>query len=525
MSPLPESRLGRGGAVALSALFVAWLATLPQAHRPDTRSVTYGGDPSGQIWPGISEPTGWPGISEPTGGAACERWVATPPRGNDGNRGTVPEPWATLEHAAATVPDRRCTVWFEDGTYEGGQDVARRFDTRTVFSAVNDYQAELVGGRTVLDVSGARNVVFRGFRFRQPGPNASSVLVYVSLSDGEFAERITFQDNIFQDAYEEDLLKLHDGTRHAIVRSNIFYNQGAGEEQIDVNSAGHVLIEDNLFFNDFEKSGRPDTDVTQHHFITVKDSNGDIDGSLGSRYVTIRRNVFLNWDGADSEGFLNVGNDGKPYHEAVHVRIENNLLVGNSRNDMDSPISVAGAKDVRFINNTIVGDLPSRAYGFRVYIKGSNPLNDDILFANNIWSDPTGTMGEDLSGYDGEFSAGDADATIDLTLDHNLYWNGGAPIPGGDVASLRRDDGRRVVGDPGLNTDQDAAVVPYWTGSGFLSGGLSIRSEFLRLVEEFGSIPVNSSAVGRSVRPLAPADDILGRSRDARPDLGAFEAD
>ena len=516
MSPFAERRIGKDIVVALSALLVAALATPAPADRLDTRTQAGAGDPSGPVRFGILEPAG---------GAACQRWVATPPRGSDENPGTRSEPWATLEHAAATVPDRRCTVWFEDGTYEGGQDVERRFDTRTVFRAVDPYRAELLGGRTVLDVSGARNVVFRGFRFRQTGPSTSSVLVYVSLSDGEFAERITFQDNIFQDAYENDLLKLHDGTRHAVVRNNVFYNQGGGEEQIDVNGVDHVLIQGNLFFNDFGRSGRADTDLTQHHFITVKDSDGDSDGSLGSRHVSIRRNVFLNWEGAASEGFLNVGNDGKSYYEAVHVRIENNLLVGNAHNDMDSALSVAGAKDVTFINNTIVGDLPTQAYAFRVYIKGSNPRNADILFSNNIWSDPTGTMGEDLSGDEGEFSGGDADATASLTLDNNLYWNGGAPIPGGDVVSPRTDDGRRVVGDPQLNTDQAAVVVPYWTGSSFLSGGQSIRSEFLRLVEELGSIPGTSRAVGRSLRSLAPPDDILGSSRDARPDLGAFEAD
>jgi len=462
---------------------------------------------------------------QPERGAACERWVATPPAGNDGNPGTESAPWSTLEHAAAVVPDRRCTVWFADGTYVGSQDVKERFHTRTIFKAVNPYRAVLQGRRTVLDVSGARNVVIRGFRFQQTSPRASGVLVYVSLSDGKFAERITFQDNIFQDAYENDLLKLHDGTRHAIVRNNVFYNQGVGEEHIDVNGVGHVLIQDNLFFNDFTRSDRADSDLTQHHFITVKDSDGSNDGSLGSRYVTIQRNVFLNWEGGASEGFLNVGNDGKPYLEAVHIRIENNLMVGNARNDMDSALSVAGAKDVMFINNTVVGDLPTRAYAFRVYIKGSNPRNEDILFSNNIWSDPTGTMAEDLSDDVGEFSGGDPDATVGLTLDNNLYWNAGAPIPGGDAASPRRDDGRWVVGDPQLNADHAAVVVPYWTGSSFLSGGQSIRSEFLRLVEQLGSIPGTSRAVGRGVPSLAPADDILGSPRDASPDLGAFEAE
>jgi len=512
VSPIAEGPIVKGIAGAVSTLFVVALSTCgPGTHPPSG-----GGD--------RTRPPIGVGIVAPGGGAGCQRWVAPPPGGSDENPGTGSEPWATLEHAATAVPDRGCTVWFEDGTYRGGQEVERRFDRRTVFRAVDPYRPELLGGRTVLAVNGAMNVVFSGFRFRQNGPSASGVLVYVSEGDGRFAQRITFQDNIFQDAYENDLLKLHDGTRHAIVRSNVFYNQGDGEEHIDVNSVGHVLIQDNLFFNDFGRSGRPDSAPTQHHFITVKDSGGNSDGSLGSRHVAIRRNVFLNWEGASSEGFVNVGNDGKAYYEALHVRIENNLMVGNARNDMDSPLSVAGAKDVAFVNNTVVGDLPTRAYAFRAYIKGSNPVNRDIVLSNNIWSDPTGTMGEDASGDDGQFSAGDPGATVGLKLDNNLYWNAGAAIPGGDVASPGTDDHHPVVGDPGMSADQDAVVVPYWTGSSFLSGGQSIRSEFERLVRELASIPADSPAIGRSVRSLAPADDILGGPRDASPDLGAFEA-
>lgn len=451
----------------------------------------------------------------------CERWVAPSPEGDNGGQGTRTDPWATLERAASRVPDRGCTVWFEAGTYSGSQEVERRFRTRTTFRAVRPYQAILQSGRTVLDINGASNVVFAGFELRHTGPGASGLLVYVSEGDGRWAERITFRDNIFHDSFDNDLLKLHDGTRSAVIRGNIFYNQGEGEEQIDVNSATDVVIEGNIFFNDFGRSGRTDTSETKH-FITVKDSNGGNDDLLGSRRISIDGNIFLNWEGG-LESFVNVGNDGKPYHEARQVAIENNLMIGNAQNDIDAALSIAGAKDVGFVNNTVVGDLPSSAYAFRVYIKGSNPRNENILFSNNIWSDPTGTMGEDLSGEDGEFSNGDADETIRLTLNNNLYWNGGSRIPRGDLVDPV-DDTRRVVRNPLINADQDDLIVPFWTGPDFLSGNQTIREEFVRLVTEYGSIPARSKAVGRSLRSLSPPDDILGRQRDVNPDLGAFEA-
>jgi hypothetical protein len=178
---------------------------------------------------------------------------------------------------------------------------------------------------------------------------------------------------------------------------------------------------------------------------------------------------------------------------------------------------VAGAKNVVFINNTVVGDLPSGSYGFQTERKDSNPRNENIRFANNIWFDPSGTMGD--------FSGGDPDSTVGLTLENNLYWNGGAAIPSGDVLSPLVDDPRPVVADPGIDPDQKGLVVPYWTGSAFLSGASSIRQEFERLVAAYGRIPLGSAAVDRGDPTGAPVDDILGLRRDDRVDIGAFEAD
>jgi hypothetical protein len=81
------------------------------------------------------------------------------------------------------------------------------------------------------------------------------------------------------------------------------------------------------------------------------------------------------------------------------------------------------------------------------------------------------------------------------------------------------------VRNPRLNEDQSDVVVPFWTGSEFLSGSGSIRQEFVRLVRAYGRIPANSPAVGRAGRPHSPPEDILGRRRDGQPDLGSFEAE
>jgi hypothetical protein len=454
--------------------------------------------------------------------SACEYWVAPAPVGSDAAPGTASEPWATLGHAAAAVPDAGCTVWFLDGSYQGGSVVARRFSTPTVFRAANPYRAVLTNSDTVVHVNGASNVVVEGFELRHVGPGAVGFLVYVDSHDGIPSEAIVLRDNVLHDSYGNDLLKLNEASRFVTIEGNVFSNQGPNEQHIDVNSVTDVVIQDNIFFNDFARSGRtggPDT----KHFIVIKDSNESLDGIVGSERITVRRNVFLNWEGG-RETFVKVGNDGKSYHEARDVRVENNLMIGNAPNEVDAVFGIDGARDVLFAHNTVVGDLPANSYAFRIGIKRLNPPNENVRFVNNIWSDPTGTMGAGASSSSNEFSDGDPAATRELTLDNNLYWNGGAAIPPGDLISPLEADARRTVADPGLAVDQGSLVVPSWTGAAFLSGSGSIREEFVRLVESYGRIPADSAAIGKADPSFAPAEDILGLGRDVSPDLGAYES-
>jgi hypothetical protein len=447
-------------------------------------------------------------------GTGCHRWVS--PSGSDGDVGSRSAPWATLEHAVEAVDDRGCTVWFMSGIYRGGHEIEREFSARTVFRAVEPYRAVLEHDGMVLDIDDAASrMTFRGFRFRQ-APGASGVAVYVSGGDGPSPapHHLTFVDNIFHDAVDEDLLKIRSRASSIVVRGNVFFNQGEDEQHIDANSVTDLLIEGNIFFNGFGASDRADEGTTKH-FIVVKDSNEGDDGLRGSERITIRRNVFLNWQGGE-ESFVGIGNDGKPYHEAKRVRITSNLMIGNGPDEMNSPLTVYGASDVGFVNNTVVGDLPSDAFAFEVNSKDENPRNQDIWFWNNIWADPTGTMSQ--------FSDGVRANTEGLTLSNNLYWNDGRTIPPGDLVSPLLHDARRVLHDPRLATDHDSVILPVWDGSAFASGETSIRGEFERLVRAYGRIPAGSPAVGRAWPSAAPPRDILGRTWVGTPDLGAYEA-
>ena len=52
---------------------------------------------------------------------------------------------------------------------------------------------------------------------------------------------------------------------------NIFYNQTGSDEHIDINSVEDVVVRDNVFFNDFEGSGRGngnDTPALSREFVS-----------------------------------------------------------------------------------------------------------------------------------------------------------------------------------------------------------------------------------------------------------------
>jgi hypothetical protein len=159
----------------------------------------------------------------------------------------------------------------------------------------------------------------------------------------------------------------------------------------------------------------------------------------------------------------------------------------------------------------------------RLYTYGANQPNQNMHFYNNIWSDPTGTMGA-YGSTANDFSDTPPDETTSFALDHNLYWNGGAAIPsdGGELINYT-DDANRLVADPRLGS-QAGMVVPRWLpGSGqFADGSATIRQAFERLVALYGAPGVDSPVIDAADPAHAPADDILGRSRSL-PDLGAVE--
>jgi hypothetical protein len=446
---------------------------------------------------------------------------------NDTGTGSSANPWQGIEFALTQVPDNS-VILVRPGTYTGRIRVHGQFAQGVTVRSEQPYRALLRHNATVLTVyndnANIEGITIEGFDIAHSGAGSSALVVQVQDGAGTETRRITFRNNILHDSFNNDILKINNGASDVLVTGNIFYNQQGSDEHMDINSVDNVVIEDNVLFNDFAASGRPiPTDTSS--FIVIKDSNSTMDEYLGARNVIVRRNVFLNWQGSSGSNFVLLGEDGTANHEAFDVLVENNLMLGNSAAVMRAAFGCKGCRDSTFRANTVVGNLPSLAFAMRVNREGSNPVIQNIRFFNNIWSDPTGTMGADGAGSGNDFSDTPPADTSSFTLTRNVYWNNGAAIPD-DPAELigPSDDAMAIVGNPQLPA-QASIVTPWWNATtGQFGGGFAtIRDVFVALVNAYGLPAANGAGVGAALPAQAPSTDILGTPRGNTPDVGAVQ--
>ncbi len=441
--------------------------------------------------------------------------------------GSLGAPYATIAYALDQAQDGT-VILVRPGEYYGRISIRGTFTTGVTVRSEVPYMARLRNNDKVItgytdNARGCQGITIEGFDIAHDGSGAAPLVVHLDAGGTGTVTNITLRNNILHDSYNNDILKINNGISNVLVERNIFYNQTGSDEHIDINSAANVVVQDNIFMNDFAGSGRSNHNNTSS-YIVVKDSNGSSDRFVGSKNISIRRNIFLNWEGSTGSNFVLLGEDGQNFYEAEDVIIENNLMLGNSANVMRAPFGVKGCRNIAFNNNTITGDLPAMAFAFRFNKEGLNPINSGIVLYNNIWSDPTGTMGATSPTGPNDFSDTPSGHVQNVILNNNLYWNGSSAIPEEPGETVNpSDDTDAIVADPDL-ADLSTLILPRWDAGTrqFDDGSLTICEAFENLVQLYGT-PGALSVVDQANAGNAPSDDILGNARGASPDIGALE--
>jgi hypothetical protein len=408
--------------------------------------------------------------------------VHVAPDGDDtSGDGSLGAPWRSIQMTYDRVAPGT-TILLQPGVYGENVVLDRTISPqRITIRAAIPYTARLEAPEHVLYCQGCTGLVLEGLDVR--GLDAGSVIPVLHI---DFANDVTVRNCIVNNAGSNATLRVAgDPVGNITIARNMLYDGGPA---LHVADASAVTVEDNFIL---DARSVPDREVW-------------IEAPTGAPTV-IRRNIIAGFRGCDTCGMLQLRLD-------QGSRVESNLFIGGPAPSQGA-LQLEGSTGLTFQFNTVVGDLPGSAFALTGTTYGGT-ATAGLTLANNIFSDPTGTMGD--------FADRTTAEIIGPMLRGNLYWNAGTPVPGdpNDAVTVQLDP-QPILADPRLPA---ATFVPTtWDPAAgkFSDGSSTICEAFYGAAMQYGAISGDSPAAGAATGSDRPAD-LLGFTRPTA-SVGALE--
>lgn len=314
---------------------------------------------------------------------ATEYYVST--SGNDGNPGTLSQPWKTIGKATSTMYAGD-TVYIRGGTYNE-RIVPVRSGTSGNKITYRNYQDEVAVIRgeanvqTIVTISGKNHIVIDGLTIKHQNTAGWKDRYFLVTIGGGSSYNEIRNSRIIRDG---DPLQL--------------YANNMKERGIQVSSGSHNLIEDNYIrgVNIGVLLARGSSYSTVRNNTITETGQSPVDLSGGGLGHNLIENNYLEWsaieDGIQFEWDYDIDNTHITDQSTV---IRNNIIRNNAENALD----FKGAGSVLVEGNIIYGtigsnDGPVNGWNYQLVTitRGANAATRDIIIRNNLLFDNSAGM-------------------------------------------------------------------------------------------------------------------------------------
>ena len=429
------------------------------------------------------------------------------PAGDDGNPGSVANPWRTLTYAFTQLAPGD-TLTLADGVYPEQCTLRNLVATAadpTVIRAANRWQAAIVGQAqfpTLLEVADCSHVLIEGLEVYHPGATTDDD--WATGIQAFSSDHVTIRDNYVHDCgcngisgRESDYVTVERNVVRDNAKTNPFNCSGISIYQpiaLDQAPGPHIVVRENVAF-----ANECDLPFTPQGFTTPTDGNGIIlddfnwtqlreDGSSEAPYLRealVENNLAFDNGGAGVKVFQ-VESATLRHNTAYH----NSRILANYPAVESGEFGVEGTAGTITLVNNIAVQAPGRssfATAFNNFgLGGTLVSTTNVVVGARVSNDPIQSqgdlaVGESQQGYPGLLAPATAPPAFASVDDFRPRFGLGSGSPALDAATAAQASANDLEGAPratpdigayeGIGTSAPLPAVLTHFGARALAGG------------------------------------------------------